>query len=945
MVDIGRLAVLNEILELFLEPHTSIPEFLRKVLIKANQQVASDLGFVGVVEEIQGENWVVVWNPADDIVGACSGDWTKYFGRLRVGAETLPQSERSFVGYVAATKCARKSDDVRKEAFYRTSNEEVRSELAVPVLLGEEILAVINLESKTLAFFSDQDVEFLQMIARLIAFPLHFLMIGEGMRRPMLTTLESLGEIFTRLPPGISLEASGLLSDAARVIGAALNSDCCLIWLLNSSHDLALQGVFATQAEEASNGASWVTKEGFARQAVEQRAVVKFGHSYQRDANPSSEPSSLDAAHFPLMATPILASGEVVGAIVIASRRVMPEHPQPYYTGADEHLLSTIQTQLGSSIQLKRIEFDQREQSLQRSRQVSLISGIFTDLDLGSVLQKVVLRVSELCQSRYCSIFLWSEARRAFVLAASNGLAADLIGEASYAPGEGLTGWVGLHGKPLVLDRRAPANLACVATDLSWKAKWVEGGPIEDLTMRPFAAVPIFQDGDSRGKPVGILRLSDRDTGFFTETDEFVMRLVASKISTAVGYSDRYEERVRLLRGLQELMEYTRRFPRELDDIDAFKRSVLGQAARCATEVYRADVVTIYGVNQGTIESPPVCCGTFRHPARMRGSVRSYAVPSFVLSGNQSLYWEDARSNQLLVGVPPVRNEHFSGPRFVQREGIVSSAGVRLGIGDTVMGIMFLNYRTPKVFDSSRQELIGSFGAAVALCLETVSLYYQIRESPSAEELSELAGSLHDTVTLLSLGVVNRTGSILDSLKAKPSLSKIHANLRTIEKCASDCSAELRGVLGELQPTGSDQGTIIDALKTYAKMMIPPDVDFDLQVGNLVPLPPNVSRQMILVARELLGNALAHAVARHISLFLDTTADNFLLRIEDDGVGFEPKRALQKHSSLGFRVIIRRIDSIHGRLRINSARGKGSVITVEVPIKGGTANGESIKDI
>jgi GAF domain-containing protein len=137
----------------------------------------------------------------------------KYFGRLRVGRDELIREERSLVGYVAATKQPRRSDDVVPDQFYRASNEETRSELAVPVLFKDEVLAVINLGSTKAAFFDEEHQDFLQLVARLIAFPLHSLMVGEGIRRPIVDALDSLGKSSTSIPPSISLEASGVLNE------------------------------------------------------------------------------------------------------------------------------------------------------------------------------------------------------------------------------------------------------------------------------------------------------------------------------------------------------------------------------------------------------------------------------------------------------------------------------------------------------------------------------------------------------------------------------------------------------------------------------------------------------------------------------------------------------------------------------------------------------------
>jgi signal transduction histidine kinase len=62
---------------------------------------------------------------------------------------------------------------------------------------------------------------------------------------------------------------------------------------------------------------------------------------------------------------------------------------------------------------------------------------------------------------------------------------------------------------------------------------------------------------------------------------------------------------------------------------------------------------------------------------------------------------------------------------------------------------------------------------------------------------------------------------------------------------------------------------------------------------------------------------------------LDLAPPSVLLRIEDDGVGFDAAAGLQKKGSLGLKGIQRRINALKGTLLIESEPGRGSVITVE----------------
>jgi len=926
---IGKeLSALSDITEFLLEAHSSVPAFLRSVLVKMSRLIPSDLSFVGIVEESDGAQWIVVRDPEKNIIGAEAGEWQRYIGRLRVGGEDLPQESRSFVGIVAHSKELHRSDDVTKEPFYRTSNDEIRSELAIPVLFQDEVLAVINLESKAAGFFTEEHEYLLRLLAKLIAPPLHNLMISHGLRRPFIDVLEKIAECVATAPVAIPLAATGVLNKVASILGQALKSDLCQIWLPDADGDLVLQGVFldaGLAADAGAEGKKWAGK------AMEQGRLLRLGPSYDE-----LDEKSEAALSVPALAAPMFISGRPIGAIVLAFRRDALANSRGYYSGADEHLINIVQGQIASAIEFKHLEIARQKQSHERARQLSQIARIFARLDLSYVLEKTVLRLPELCKGRYCSVFLWDETRKQFVLAASKGLT-EKPGEAAYYPGEGLTGWVGLHGKPLLLDSRTQSALAAIDPNLVWRSKYNEARTKEDKTLHPFAAVPIFGDG----RTIGVLRLSERTEGAFTESDELVMMLVADKISTAIAYSERYEERIRLLRGLQTLMTVTRNLYRADADIQAFKSAFLREAARTAHAAFRPDsdaasgdelLVTIYGAYGETLEYPPIVEGRLLSTDLSKLVPRPCDVPSHILAGGGSKYWSDARSEPLLAGDTPPQDRAAPSPRFVEREGIISSAGIRLKVGDKPVGVLFLNYRVAHSFDDLSRELIEAFGTQVALSLETAALYAQVRESASREEATALRHELHDIVNVLATGVVSKTGTILDRLmSAKYSKSKLRADLRSVEKYGGSCIAELREVVGELEP-GGGTNSWGDLLKNHIAGLERADLRVSLDLGPLPDVPANVNRHLYLIARELFSNVLMHANASRVSIHAEHHDDRLFLVIQDDGIGFDPAEVqVQKPSTLGLRGIRRRVSVLNGSLEIDSRPG-GTLVAIDVPI-------------
>jgi len=530
----SEIDVLSEIVELLFEEHKRVSSFLKRVLLKANQFIGSDIGFIGMVEEEESGRWVVVRDKADNIIGVESGKWDRYIGRLKVGGAELPREQRSFVGYVAHTKKARRTGNVRRVKFYRASNKEIQSEIAVPILLEGEVLGVINLESNAPSFYNANHEKILHLVARLIARPLDSRMTREGFRKPLIEVLDRIRTKLDAISPSLTLEASAALNGVAEIVANALTSKSCTIWLLNrEKNELTLRGAFGPHRRFVNRHRE-KPGETLAWRAIKQRYPLKYGPNYLRDKDSGRHDVKVYGRKLktPLIVAPLLVGGEAIGVIKVGLKKRITDNPQRMYAEADEQALNMIQGQIAAAVELKRVEMERREAVLQQLGPLSRFLEIF-EKDLKSTLEKAVEKIPEICKALNCSIFLWDEARGRFVLEASKGLPAAAVGTADYLPGEGLTGWVGQHGKSLILDYRKPDDLKKIHPQLKWAGKHNEAGLSKDqLVMRPFIAVPIFRDGRS----VGVIRACDREEGVFTETDEQVMNIVAVYISSSMAY-------------------------------------------------------------------------------------------------------------------------------------------------------------------------------------------------------------------------------------------------------------------------------------------------------------------------------------------------------------------------------------------------------------------------
>jgi signal transduction histidine kinase len=94
-------------------------------------------------------------------------------------------------------------------------------------------------------------------------------------------------------------------------------------------------------------------------------------------------------------------------------------------------------------------------------------------------------------------------------------------------------------------------------------------------------------------------------------------------------------------------------------------------------------------------------------------------------------------------------------------------------------------------------------------------------------------------------------------------------------------------------------------------------------------LPYEVEGELFRIASESLANARLHANASRIEIELAGENDAVVLRIHDDGVGFDP--SVRDDGRYGLRGMDERARLAGGTLRVASDRASGTLIEAVVP--------------
>ncbi len=101
-------------------------------------------------------------------------------------------------------------------------------------------------------------------------------------------------------------------------------------------------------------------------------------------------------------------------------------------------------------------------------------------------------------------------------------------------------------------------------------------------------------------------------------------------------------------------------------------------------------------------------------------------------------------------------------------------------------------------------------------------------------------------------------------------------------------------------------------------------------------LDPAIELVAYRVVQEALTNANRHAEATQIDVLAEQLADRLCIEVRDNGKGFDMDQLQQSqapHTGLGLLSLIERVETVRGRVHIETAPGQGVRVAVELPIE------------
>jgi len=265
-----------------------------------------------------------------------------------------------------------------------------------------------------------------------------------------------------------------------------------------------------------------------------------------------------------------------------------------------------------------------------------------------------------------------------------------------------------------------------------------------------------------------------------------------------------------------------------------------------------------------------------------------------------------------------------------------------LRAGFETYGVVLYGHPQPESFTDDVRAFLTAVVNQAVIALQNAQLYRHLREEKERlvevqeEAQKKLARDLHDgpTQSVAALAMrANFTRRLLDrDVKAAAD------ELYKMEDLARRTTKEIRHMLFTLRPLVLESQGLTAALQQLAEKMREThgqNVIVEAEPGVDEKLEKNQQGVLFYLTEEAVGNARKHAQAQHIWVRLKTQRDVLALEVQDDGVGFNVGAVnanYEKRGSLGMVNMRERAEILEGAVKIDSEEGKGTRITVLVPL-------------
>lgn len=587
----------------------------------------------------------------------------------------------------------------------RPPEELEQSFLATPIIFGNKVLGVINIQSYEPRAFDENNLRFLTTVANQAAVALNNATLFSTTRQnaaEMTTLFEVTQNLSGTLDPD---ETQQLVADAALRL---LNVEMCAVLRLDGQGRVQKQ-VLAESDDFCKDLQIAFRIDGLTARLIESGQPVAYADLHTlSDMNPQVLELGIRSA----LGITIGSHDERLGVLWVGSRE-----PHEW----SDHQISLISILANQASQaLKSAQLFQLEQ--QRRRLADTLRDVaqsFTStLALREIQTLILDQLARVVDYDNAAVLLRDEGYGHLHVTEARGLAGRLLQADFEVEENALFHAMALERRPLLIEDTLLDERFAAMQRLDWPA-------------RAWIGAPLLVDNEL----VGILAVGSNTPGAYDDDAVEVAFALASQASQAIQNARLFDQISNLAADLErrvsertaELEQTTRQLAEEKDRLEAVHAITLELTTQLDLSgiIRRAlELISLnLGVARGSImlrdtENGELFC---RAVLYSRGDVRAANIALRFEEGEGLAGW--VMEHQEPVNIPDVRVDE----RWIKEPGraeeVRSVAGVPLKTSDAALGVLILSSPEASYFTDSQMNLLGTIASVVAAAVSNAQLY------------------------------------------------------------------------------------------------------------------------------------------------------------------------------------------------------------------------------
>ena len=268
--------------------------------------------------------------------------------------------------------------------------------------------------------------------------------------------------------------------------------------------------------------------------------------------------------------------------------------------------------------------------------------------------------------------------------------------------------------------------------------------------------------------------------------------------------------------------------------------------------------------------------------------------------------------------------------------GVFSHAASVLGLpmrdDQGPVGVLVLGDARADAFEGARVPLLAFMAGQATLAVRNARAYLYSEELAISDERARIAREIHDGVAQSLAFAAIKLDLVARKLRTDP--EKSEDDVKEASALLREQIREVRRSIFALRPVDLERYGLLETVRRYvADFGEQNSVRTSLDVTGDIHLSPGDEAVVFRILQESLNNVAKHARAREVTVSLHG-GERVKLRVQDDGVGFDPEAVTGRVSSAGGLGLVQmqeRLEARGGSYRILSAPGHGTVVEAALP--------------